>query len=335
MAKTRTPSPIPLTNDIYGTWKSLTIAAGLELDVFTLIAGGKRTAAEVAAAAGADSSAMRRLLDVLVALKYLRRKGDLYSLEPISATFLARGGDLYFEGGAQFVKGGAMAFSQLADVVRSGRPLAPPGAEAAVQFFTMLVRVIFPMSYVPAKAAVAAIGAARVRKISAILDVAAGSGAWSLPFAQASPKARVTAVDFPAVTAITREYAARYGVGDRYDYMEGNLRELDFGRNKYDLAIFGHIIHGEGAEWGQKLIRKTASALKDKGQLLIADFIPNDERTGPVIPMLFGLNMLIRATPGADVFTMREYRTWLKEAGFRSVKTIPAPSPSPLILATK
>ena len=52
MAKTRTPSPIPLTNDIYGTWKSLTIAAGLELDVFTLIAGGKRTAAAVAAAAG-------------------------------------------------------------------------------------------------------------------------------------------------------------------------------------------------------------------------------------------------------------------------------------------
>jgi ubiquinone/menaquinone biosynthesis C-methylase UbiE len=335
MAKTKTPSPIPLTNDIYGTWKSMTIAAGLELDVFTLIADGKRTAAEVAAAAGADSSAMRRLLDTLVAFKYLRRKGDRYSLEPFSATFLARGSDLYFEGGAQFVKGGAMAFSQLADVVRSGRPLAPPGAETAVQFFTTLVRVIFPMSYVPAKAAVAAIGTARVRKISAILDVAAGSGAWSLPFAQASPKARVTVVDFPAVTAITREYAARYAVGDRYNYLEGNLRELDFGRDKYDLAIFGHIIHSEGAEWGQKLIRKTAAALKDKGQLLIAEFIPNDDRTGPVRAMLFGLNMLIHAAPGADVFTMRQYRTWLKEAGFRSVKTIQAPSPSPLILATK
>ncbi len=97
----------------------------------------------------------------------------------------------------------------------------------------------------------------------------------------------------------------------------------------------GHIVHGEGADWGQKLIGKTAYALKDKGQLLIADFIPNDERTGPMIPMLFGLNMLMRATPGADVFTMREYCTWLKEAGFRIVKTIPAPSPSPLILATK
>jgi hypothetical protein len=32
---------------------------------------------------------------------------------------------------------------------------------------------------------------------------------------------------------------------------------------------------------------------------------------------------------------MREYRQWLKDAGFRSIKTIDAPGPSPLILATK
>ena len=48
----------------------------------------------------------------------------------------------------------------------------------------------------------------------------------------------------------------------------------------------------------------------------------------------YGLNMLIRATPGGDVFTMREYRIWSKDAAFGSLRTIPAPSPSPLILAT-
>ncbi|MGA8566363.1 MAG: hypothetical protein WB580_01090 [Candidatus Binataceae bacterium] len=32
-------------------------------------------------------------------------------------------------------------------------------------------------------------------------------------------------------------------------------------------------------------------------------------------PLLFGLNMLLH-TPAGDVFTMREYREWLKEAGF-------------------
>ncbi|HET9533387.1 MAG TPA: methyltransferase, partial [Blastocatellia bacterium] len=64
------------------------------------------------------------------------------------------------------------------------------------------------------------------------------------------------------------------------------------------------------------------------------EMIPNDTRTGPVFPLLFGLNMLINTRDGG-VYTMKQYREWLKEAGFKSVKTIDAPGPSPLILAVK
>jgi hypothetical protein len=52
--------------------------------------------------------------------------------------------------------------------------------------------------------------------------------------------------------------------------------------------------------------------------------------------MLFGLNMLLARGKDGDVFTMREYREWLKGAGFKGVKTIRSPSqPSPMILARK
>jgi hypothetical protein len=69
--------------------------------------------------------------------------------------------------------------------------------------------------------------------------------------------------------------------------------------------------------------------------LLIGEFIPNDDRTGPAAAMLFGLNMLLH-TPVGDVFTMNEYRGWLKGAGFRVIKAIRTPSAvSPLILARK
>src|SRR5262249_17456398 len=154
-----------------------------------------------------------------------------------------------------------------------------------------------------------------------ILDVAAGSGAWSLAFAQANHHAHVTVVDYPEVTQVARRYAAAMGVGDRYDYLEGNLRDLDFGRRRFDLAILGHIIHSEGEKWGKKLIKKTHRALADNGLLLIAEMIPNDARTGPPMPLLFGLNMLAHTEAG-DVFTMREYRAWLKEAGFRKVQIL-------------
>lgn len=48
-----------------------------------------------------------------------------------------------------------------------------------------------------------------------------------------------------------------------------------------------------------------------------------------------GLNMLVH-TPRGDVFTMKDYRGWLKAAGFRTVKAIRTPSAvSPLILARR
>ena len=41
---------------------------------------------------------------------------------------------------------------------------------------------------------------AKLKKIERVLDVAAGSAAWSLPFAQALPNGRVTVVDYAEVT---------------------------------------------------------------------------------------------------------------------------------------
>jgi precorrin-6B methylase 2 len=51
--------------------------------------------------------------------------------------------------------------------------------------------------------------------IARILDIGAGAAAWSIPFAKALKRARVTVVDYPAVTQVTREYAERWGVADR------------------------------------------------------------------------------------------------------------------------
>jgi hypothetical protein len=44
--------------------------------------------------------------------------------------------------------------------------------------------------------------------------------------------------------------------------------------------------------------------------------------------------MLLHTEHG-NVFTLGEYRAWLKAAGFRKVTTLQVPAPSPLILATK
>lgn len=330
------PSPLQAYEDLltFG-WGGLTLGAAVELDLFTHIAAGKTGAQQIAAAANASEQATRRLLDALCGLGYLKKTGHSYRLTRSAAEHLVRGKPLYMGDAAMIGKMLMGAWSMLAEVVRNGRPFQNQGSVDERQaFFAKLVPAIFPSSFLAASAAVKRLPAAARRKIRRILDVGAGAAAWSIPFAKAIKGARVTVADYPAVTQVTREYVERWGVADRYDYLEGDFRETDFGTGGFDLAILGHILHGEGPDWSKRLLKRTCDALAGGGMLLIGEFVPNDERSAPALPLLFGLNMLIN-TPAGDVFTMREYRAWLTEAGFKRVTTIAAPHVSPLILATK
>jgi ubiquinone/menaquinone biosynthesis C-methylase UbiE len=326
--------PEKIIQDLWLAKATQALVAGVELDVFTHINAGKLTLKEITRASEASERGMRPLLDALVAIGYLNKKGDRYGLEPAAAQFLVRGKGPFMGNFVYETKMTWEGWGHLTEIVKSGRPFIGVDAEeAGREFFPMLVSAIFPMSYGAAQAAFNALSEKTRKGITRILDVAAGSGAWSLPFAQANTDARVTVVDFPEVTAVTRQFTDRFNVSYQYDYIEGNLRQVPFGKG-YNLAILGHIIHSEGEKWGKKLVKKCFNALRDGGLLLIAEMIPNDARTGPPLPLLFDLNMLVHTEQGS-VFTMKEYRQWLKDAGFKKVTTIDAPSPSPLILATK
>jgi hypothetical protein len=121
-------------------------------------------------------------------------------------------------------------------------------------------------------------------------------------------------------------------VAERYEYVAGDLREVDLGEELYDLVILGHIVHVEGRERTPPLLARCARALRKGGRLLIAEVIPNDDRKGPAFPMLFSLNMLLG---DGDVFTLAEYRAWLKAAGLRKIRTLKVPAASPLVVASK
>ena len=328
-------TPQQITDLLWSARSAMALISGIDLEIFTHIANGKRTASQIAQAASADTRGMQYLLDALVGLGYLNKSGDQFGLEPVSAAFLVKGRETYMGVFAEETKMNLHAWNNLTEVVKTGKPIAAVNTdEGGREFFPKLVSAIFPLSFAGANAVAASLTNEQRNSIKNILDVAAGSGAWSLAFARAIPDAKVTAVDYPEVTPITRDFAKRFEAADRYNYIEGNLREVDFGRNKYDLVILGHIIHSEGEEWGQKLIQRSSDALKDGGILLIAEMVPNDERTGPVMPLVFGLNMLINTESGG-VYTMKEYNAWLKDAGFKQIWTVDIPGPSPVILATK
>jgi ubiquinone/menaquinone biosynthesis C-methylase UbiE len=328
-------SPKKIQDDMWAGLGTQALLSAIELDIFSVISEGNRTVADIARRAKAKSRGTRMLLDGLVGLGYLNKKGEKYGLEPVSDSYLVRGKDAYMGDMVMISRVTHPAWLQLTEIIKTGKPAQAVDAEGqGKDFFPKIVGALFPGNYNASRTAQASLPSKTRSSIKRVLDVAAGSGAWSIPFAKAGPDVKVTVIDFREITSVTRKFAEKFAVAEQYDYIERNLRETDFGKSIYDLVILGHIIHSEGEKWGRQLIKKAYRALKPGGLLLIGEMVPNDTRSGPLIPVLFGLNMLVNTAQG-DVFTMKEYRQWLKGAGFKKVSTIQAPAPSPLILATK
>lgn len=310
------------------------LATALQLRVFSHIASGQGTAQEVAQAAGASERGMRMLLDALVGFQLLGKTGERYELTPLAAQYLVRDEPDYV-GGMMESERFFEAWSHLTDVVRTGKPPHRIEAqEAAEQFFPILVRSLHVVNREPAHRAAQALGAGTSHTGMKVVDVACGSGVWGIAIAEADREAHVTAQDFPGMFETTREYLKRHGVEDRYDFLPGDLKQVDFGVERFDLALLGNIVHSEGERSSRDLFKRLHAGLRPGGRIVIVDMVPNDERTGPPFALLFALNMLINTEEGGT-YTMSEYTRWLNDAGFGRVEAVDLGTHSPLIIGIK
>ena len=310
------------------------LSSAVRLDVFSHIASGKHTVAEIAAAASSSERGMRMLLDALAAFDLLTKRDARYDLTSDAAQYLVRSSPEYL---GAFLESDTLweAWSHLADVVREGKPRRSSSQqEVAEEFFPVLVRSLHITNSAPAARLAEQIAAPGAKSGLRVLDIGCGSAVWSIAVAKEDPEARVTAFDFPKVLDTTREFTRREGVAERFDYLAGDLRVAEFPAERYDLAILGNIVHGEGEPVARDLFARIHRALAPGGRLAILDMIPADDRTGPPFPLLFALNMLV-ATDQGDTYTMAEYREWLAGTGFGHIETLDIASHSPAIVATK
>ena len=108
----------------------------------------------------------------------------------------------------------------------------------------------------------------------------------------------------------------------------------DVGDAAFDVVILGNICHGLTAAQNLDLLKRCHRALAPGGRLVVADMVPNEERTGPPFPVLFAVNMFVMG--GEDTYPMSAYRKWLGAAGYRDVEAFDTGrSHSPVIIASK
>ncbi|MBI3911297.1 MAG: class I SAM-dependent methyltransferase [Armatimonadetes bacterium] len=309
------------------------LTAAVKLQIFAPLEMSPQTAAEVARQVEADARGIRMLLDALVGIGFLTKAGDHYALTPVARAHLVPGKTGYL---GDYVAGSARMAERwggLAEAVRTGQPvMAVDEQETAEEYFSTLVRALQVTNGPPAQRLAAHL--ASRRSAARVLDVACGSGVWGIYYALADPQARITAHDFPTLLELARQYIRNHGVEDRFEYLPGDVRTVDFGVEHYDVAILGNICHSEGEAGSRALLRQMARALRPGGTAAIIDMIPNEARTGPPFPLLFALNMLLHTREG-DTFTLAQYTAWAREAGLERVETVDIGSHSPAILATR
>lgn len=319
----------------HGFWPAAIVSSAASYDFFTHIARGHDTAATVAAAAGTDPRATRMVLDSLVALELLTKRNGRYALAPDADAYLVR------ERPASIVEmtAGHPAllwddWGRLREALKTGHPVtAIDETSSGGVFFPRLIRMIMPLSLAPADAVAEHLGIGTSLKGARIVDVGAGACAWSIPFARRDRTAAITAFDLPPVLDESAKIVQEFGVAQSFRLQPGDYRRDEFGTD-YDVVLFGHVCHIETPEVNRQLMARAFRALKPAGRLVIGDLLPNEDRTGPPFPVMFAVNMLLHCD--GDTYTFDEYRTWLRDAGFRGVDTYDTQrSPSPVVIATK
>jgi ubiquinone/menaquinone biosynthesis C-methylase UbiE len=188
----------------------------------------------------------------------------------------------------------------------------------------------------PAAQAIAGILAEELgsRPSAKILDIAASHGLFGITVAKRLPQAHIYALDWANVLAVAQENAAKEGLADRYHLLPGSVFDVDFGAG-LDAVLITNLLHHFSPVDNEKMLKKAHAALNPGGQVIVLEFVPNDDRISPPVPAMFSLTML-GGTPSGDAYTLAEYGAMFHNAGFEAPRLIPLePMPQSLVVARK
>ncbi len=168
-----------------------------------------------------------------------------------------------------------------------------------------------------------------------LLDVAGGSGVYSILFCRQFPQLKATVFDLPPILQRTRQILAREGMMDRISIREGNYFTDDFGSG-LDAILLSNMLQTEGRQTCRMVLKKAFAALNPGGKILVHGIMPNPDRVSPLQPVLFSMFMML-VFPEGEAYPGEEIIDWLHETGFVEGQklTLPPPAFTSLVVARK
>ncbi|KQV81333.1 class I SAM-dependent methyltransferase [Rhizobium sp. Root1220] len=326
-------SPALLVDAMFAYGKTAAIKAAIELDLFMAIGAEGRTAKALASEMGSAERGLRILCDFLVVSGFLTKTGDIYGLTPSSQLFLDRRSPAYMGAAINFVASSEMLSLVLDDptaCVRNGGAVGLGNISADNPVWVKFARAMGAFTGASARALASEV-AAWPKPPAKVLDIAAGPGLFGIEVAKVAPSARIVALDWKPVLAVTEENATNAGVIDRFSFLQGSAFDLDWGSG-YDLVLLPNFLHHFDVDGCGAILGKARASLAPGGRVAVVEFMPNEDRVSPGFPATFAWVMLT-TTPRGDAYTERELSAMARAAGFSDIVSKPLPpTPASLLL---
>jgi ubiquinone/menaquinone biosynthesis C-methylase UbiE len=328
--------PITDVRDIshiaYGFMASKVLFASLHLDLYSRLAEHPKTLHQLATETGIASHRLLTLLTACRSLGLLTREHETYRNAPASARYLVRGAPAYFGDYFRFqVDRHVYPHLEHLDAALRGEPtpalydLMADEDEAA--HFT---RAQHAGSLGPAAVLTTMVNLSHCHTL---LDVAGGSGAFSITLCRRYPALRATLIDFPQVIATAQQFVAASGVAQQIACIAGDALTVPWPQHQ-DVVLMSYLLSAVSQRAIRQLLEQAYSALRPGGLLLLHDFMVDDDRTGPPTAALWFTVFL--SNPEAISFTPGWLGELMSAQGFavEEVREV-IPSITKLLVAKK
>jgi SAM-dependent methyltransferase len=319
-----------------GYQDAIIVLAANHLGVFGALAGGPRTADDLAGDLACDPRALDLVLCALVGAGVLDQPAaDTFALKDELAPLLDPEGADTMHSILDHHYHLLDRWVQLADVVRTGEP-APrttePRTDRSLRAFICGMKDISRRSSQLVADALPELGDCR-----RLLDLGGGPGTSAITFCQRWPELTAVIFDLPDVVAIAREEIAAAGLEDRIathpgDYHADPLLRAD--DVPYDAVYVSNIIHSLDETETRALLTAAVDALAPGGLLVVKDFYLDDSRTVPAFGSRFAVNMLV-GTAGGKSYTWSEIEALYGELGLGEVRRVPVAVNSGVVVGRK
>ncbi len=300
--------------------ESAVFFAALDLGLFTHIAEGHDSDADLARAVDLTPLDLERLVTVCQALGLVQREGARLRNAPDVERFLVEGRPGYAGAWMQFTRPDVGRWFALTETLRAKQTPTRLGmyADLTPERARAYHRATASIGFGAGRRFCRQVDLSERRKL---LDLGGGSGAYSISAVKAFPQLRAVVLDLPPVVEVTREFIAEHAVGDRVETLGADFTRDPF-PDDVDVVVMASNLPIYDEPVIQDVVRKAHAALLPGGEMHLIGEMLEDDHSGPLDAALWGMQEIFYGG-GGKAHTVGQCLGYFERAGFRDVTASP------------